>query len=221
MSTNGGPAAPIARTPSGRVRIYPGGPGNDAMSALLAQNWWALAIRGVAAILFGLVALMVPGAAMLSLALLFAAYLLVDGIFGIVAAVRAGQRHERWGMLLFEGVLNLAMGVVAFLFPVGAVLAFVLVTAAWSLLTGGLMIAAAYKLNREHGRWWMALTGIVSIVFGILLVISPLVGALVLTWWLGAYAGAFGVMMLILAFKLRAKKTAPTLTGPSSTPTPA
>jgi uncharacterized membrane protein HdeD (DUF308 family) len=216
MDTRTGTGASPIVTPSGRVRIYPGGPGDDAMSALLAQNWWALAVRGVLAILFGLIALFVPGAAMVSLAILFAAYLLVDGAFGIVAAVRAGQRDERWGLLLFEGVLNLAMGVVAFLFPVGAVLAFVLVTAAWSLLTGGLMLAAAYKLTQQHGRWWMALGGIVSMVFGLLLVISPLVGALVLTWWLGLYAGAFGAMLLVLAFRLRAQKNAPTTPGPAA-----
>ena len=98
------------------------------------------------------------------------------------------------------------MGVVAFLFPIGAVLAFVLVTAAWSLLTGGLMIAAAFKLNQSHGRWWMVLSGVVSVSFGVLLVLAPLIGAVVLTWWLGGYAIAFGIMLLVLAFKLRGQR---------------
>ena len=87
-----------------------------------------------------------------------------------------------------------------------AVLAFVLLTAVWSLATGGLMVWSAFTLSLEHGRWWLVLSGVVSIIFGILLVIAPLVGALVLTWWLGAYALIFGIALLVLAFKLRARK---------------
>lgn len=180
-------------------------PGDEAMSRLLAENWWALAIRGVAAILLGLIAIFVPGAAMLSLALFFAAYLLVDGVFGIISAVRAARADQRWGLLLAEGVLDIIVGIIAFLFPVSAVFAFVIVTAAWALITGVLMLISAYKLTREHGRWWMVLSGVVSILFGIALLIAPLIGAVVLTWWLGGYAIAFGVFMLILAFRLRSR----------------
>lgn len=180
---------------------------ND-MNARLAQNWWAIALRGIVAILFGLVALFVPGAVMLSLALLFAAYLLVDGVFGIIAAVRAARSHERWGLLLVEALLNIGMGVIAAVFPAAAVLAFVLVTAAWALLTGGLMVAAAFRLHISHGRWWLGLGGIVSIVWGILLVIAPMIGAVVLTWWLGGYAIVFGILLLVLAFQLRSQHTA-------------
>jgi uncharacterized membrane protein HdeD (DUF308 family) len=184
-------------------------PVDDAKVAALARNWWALALRGVIAILFGLVALFLPAAAMLSLALVFAAYLIVDGAFGIVSAVRAAQANERWGLLLAEGILNILMGAIAFLFPISAVLAFVIITAAWALLTGALMLAAAFKLGREHGRWWMGLAGAISILFGVALVISPLVGAVVLTWWLGAYAIVFGIMLLILAFRLRSRQALP------------
>jgi uncharacterized membrane protein HdeD (DUF308 family) len=176
-------------------------------SAALARNWWAFALRGVLAILFGIVAIVVPGAAMLTLALFFAAYLIVDGVFGIVAAVRAAQAHERWGWLIAEGILNLIIGAIAFFFPASAVLAFVFVTAAWAIITGALMLAAAFKVNPAFGRWWLALGGIVSIVFGVLLVIAPLMGAVVLTWWLGGYAIAFGVMLLIFAFQLRGRAT--------------
>src|SRR4051794_36950024 len=82
----------------------------DAMCAVLAKNWWALALRGVLGILFGLIALFLPGATMLSLALLFSAYMLVDGVFAIISAVRAARAHERWGLLLLEGILNIAVG---------------------------------------------------------------------------------------------------------------
>jgi uncharacterized membrane protein HdeD (DUF308 family) len=187
---------------------------NSAMSAVLAQNWWAIALRGVFAILFGLIALFSPGATLLSLALLFAAYLIVDGICGIVAAIRAAGRHERWGILLLEGALNIVMGLVAALFPVGAVLAFVWVTAGWSIVTGILMIVAALKLAPAYGRGWLIFSGIVSVLFGLALAFSPIVGAVVLTWWLGAYALVFGITLLVLAFKLRGQRNAgPTTAG--------
>jgi uncharacterized membrane protein HdeD (DUF308 family) len=176
------------------------------MCALLAQNWWAVALRGVFAILFGLIALLVPGATILSLVLFFSAYMLVDGVFGIVAAVRAARQGERWGLLILEGVLNIAVGVIAFLMPGLTAIAFVLLLAAWSLVSGGLMLGAAFRLSKEHGRWWLALGGIVSIIFGVLLAIAPVIGAVVLTWWLGAYAFAFGIALLVLALRLRARK---------------
>ncbi len=184
----------------------PGDARSQAMCALLAQNWWAVALRGVFAILFGLIALLVPGATILSLVLFFSAYMLVDGVFGIVAAVRAARQGERWGLLILEGVLNIAVGVVAFLWPGLTVVAFVLLLAAWSLVSGGLMLGAAFRLSKEHGRWWLALGGIVSIIFGVLLAIAPVIGAVVLTWWLGAYAFAFGIALLVLALRLRARK---------------
>jgi uncharacterized membrane protein HdeD (DUF308 family) len=176
------------------------------MCALLAQNWWAVALRGVFAILFGLVALFLTGPTILSLVLFFSAYMLVDGVFGIIAAVRAARQGERWGLLILEGILNIAVGVIALLMPGLTVIAFVLLLAAWSLVSGGLMVGAAFRLSTDYGRWWLAIAGVVSIVFGVLLAIAPVIGAVVLTWWLGAYALAFGVALLVLAFRLRARK---------------
>lgn len=196
----GGGAGPSPAPPS---------PGSDDMNAALARNWWALALRGVAGIVFGLVALWVPGAVMLSLALLFAAYLLVDGAFTIVASTRAAARHERWGLLLTEGVVNIAMGIIVFMFPAGAVLGFVLLTAAWALISGALMLGAAFRLQITYGRWMLGLGGVVSIVWGVILILAPLIGALVLTWWLGIYAIVFGVVLLSLAFRLRARQRGP------------
>jgi uncharacterized membrane protein HdeD (DUF308 family) len=178
----------------------------DALSTVLAQNWWAVALRGVFAILFGLIALFVPGATILSMVLFFSAYMLVDGIFGIVAGVRAAGRGQRWGWLILEGLANIAVGVIAFLWPGLTVLAFILMLAAWSLVTGIMVVVAAFKLDPEYGRGWLIFSGIVSVLFGIALVIAPLIGAVVLTWWLGAYAVVFGISLLILAFKLRSHK---------------
>ncbi|MBV9251411.1 MAG: HdeD family acid-resistance protein [Acetobacteraceae bacterium] len=183
------------------------------MSSCLARNWWAVELRGIAAIIFGIIALWVPGAVIISLALVFAAYLIVDGVFDIIAAVRAAASHERWGLLLFEGVLDIVMGVIAAVIPGAAVLAFVLITAAWAIVTGGLMTAAAFNLHATHGRWWLALGGIVSIIWGILLILAPMIGAVVLTWWLGAYAIVFGVTLLMLGFRLRNRHTAGPPTG--------
>ena len=195
-----GMASPSGVPPTGPARL-------DAMSAVLARNWWLVALRGLLAILFGVIAFIAPGAFVLSLVLFFAAYMLVDGLVGIVAAVRAAQRHERWGFLLLEGLLDIVVGVAAFLVPAAAVWAFVLLVAAWALLSGGLMIAAAFRLHAHYGRWWLGLGGVVSVLFGIVLLINPGMSALVLTWWLGAYAVAFGVMLLILGFRLRSRHT--------------
>lgn len=178
----------------------------EAMSAVLAQNWWLIALRGVVGILFGLIALFFPGSTMLSLVILFSAYMLVDGGFTIAVAVKAARRNERWGWLTLEGIASIATGILAFLWPGLTVLAFVLLIAAWAIVSGGFMLAAAFRLKVDHGRWWLLLGGIVSIVFGVLLVVAPMIGAVVLTLWLGAYALVFGVVLLVLAFKLRSHR---------------
>ena len=175
------------------------------MSEALARNWWAIALRGALAIVFGVAALALPGVTMLSLVLVFAAFAVVDGVLAIVAAVRSARRHQRWGLLVLEGLVDIAAGVLAFLWPGLTILIFVMIVAAWALVTGVLMTAAAFRLDLDHGRWWLALGGLASIAYGVLLIVAPLIGALVLTWWLGAYALVFGVFLLILAFRLRAR----------------
>jgi uncharacterized membrane protein HdeD (DUF308 family) len=178
----------------------------DAMNSHLADNWWAIALRGVFAILFGVIALLLPGVTLTALVLLFAAYMLVDGIFDIVAAVRAAKEGERWGWLLFEGIVDLVAGAIAVAWPLITVLAFVLLMAAWAIVSGVLLTVAAFRVHVSHGRWLMALSGVVSVVWGVLLGIWPLIGAVVLTWWIGAYALVFGVLLLILAFRLRGRR---------------
>ena len=183
----------------------------------LVQNWWLFTLRGIFAIVFGLLALIFPGPTMLSLVILFSAYMLVDGIFGIISAVRAIRRKEdRWGLLIFEGLIDIAVGILAFLWPGITVVAFVLLVGAWAIVTGAVMTAAGFRLNVSHGRWWLALSGVLSLAFGTLLVITPLIGAIVLTWWIGAYALAFGVALVIFSFKLRSRQhegVSPTAVG--------
>ncbi|MBV8472180.1 MAG: HdeD family acid-resistance protein, partial [Hyphomicrobiales bacterium] len=173
------------------------------MSDALARNWWAVALRGLVAILFAIVTFAWPGVTMLSLVFVFAAYALVDGVFAIVAAVRSARQHERWGLLVLEGIVDLLAAAIAVAWPGLTILTFVLVVAAWALITGALMMIAAFRLNLDHGRWWLVLGGLVSILYGVLLVIAPMVGAVVLTWWLGAYALVFGVLLLIVSYRLR------------------
>ena len=160
--------------------------------------------RGVFGILFGLVALFLPGATMLSLVLLFAAYVFVDGVFGIISAVRAARQHERFGLLLLEGIVNIITAAIAVAWPGITVVAFVLLIAIWAILSGGLMLAAAFRI--DDGRWWLVLGGIASLIYGALLIVAPLIGALVVTWWLGAYALVFGVSLLVLGFRLKAQQ---------------
>ena len=183
----------------------------------LVQNWWLFTLRGILAIVFGLLALIFPGPTMLSLVILFSAYMLVDGIFGIISAVRAIRRKEdRWGLLIFEGLIDIAVGILAFLWPGITVVAFVLLVGAWAIVTGAVMTAAGFRLNVSHGRWWLVLSGLLSLGFGTLLVIIPLIGAVVLTWWIGAYALAFGVALVIFSFKLRSRQhegVSPTAVG--------
>src|SRR5712675_1842774 len=183
----------------------------------LVQNWWLFTLRGIFAIVFGLLALIFPGPTMLSLMILFSAYMLVDGIFGIISAVRAIRRKEdRWGLLIFEGLIDIAVGILAFLWPGITVLAFVLLVGAWAIVTGALMTAAGFRLAVSHGRWWLVLGGVLSLAYGTLLVITPLIGAVVLTWWIGAYALVFGIALVIFSFKLRSRQhelASPTAVG--------
>lgn len=169
----------------------------------LVRNWWAIAVRGCLAIVFGLIAFVLPGVTMLSLVIVFSAYAILDGIFAIVAALRAAQRHERWMLFVLEGVVGIVAGVLALIWPAMTVLVFVLLVAAWALLTGGFMLSAGFYLDGAPGRWWFVLGGLASIAYGALLVTAPVIGALVLTWWIGAYALVFGTAMVVAAFRLR------------------
>jgi uncharacterized membrane protein HdeD (DUF308 family) len=170
-------------------------------------HWWALALRGVIAILFGLAALLRPGIALEALILLFGAYVLVDGVFSIVGVfggTRAGT--PRW-LLLLEGVVSILAGLIAFIFPGLTALALLYLIAAWAIITGGVQIGTAIRLRKEiQGEWALILGGIASVLFGLILAVLPAVGILSLVWLIGAYAVAFGVLLLITAFRVRGRQ---------------
>jgi uncharacterized membrane protein HdeD (DUF308 family) len=186
---------------------------SDSASGTLVRNWWLFTLRGVVGIIFGLIALIFPGATMLSLVIVFSAYMLVDGVVGIISAVRAARQRNRWGLLVFEGLLDIAVGIAAFLWPGLTVLAFVLLVAAWAIVSGALMAAAGFRLNIDHGRWWLILGGLISLAYGALLIATPIIGAVVLTWWIGAYAIAFGISLIIFSFRLRSRQQQPLNSG--------
>lgn len=174
------------------------------MAVVLSTNWWALALRGVLAILFAIVTFLWPGITLAVLVLMFGVYAFVDGVFAIVAAVRAVRGHRRWGALLLEGIAGILAGLCAWLIPGVTLAVLVLLIAAWAIITGVLEIVAAIRLRRHIPQeWLLILMGVLSIVFGVLIYIAPLAGAVVIVWWIGGYALVFGILMLMLAFRLR------------------
>jgi len=179
------------------------------LGPILVRNWWVVLLRGVLGLIIGFIAFFFPGPTLLSLVTLFALYLIIDGIFAIVSAVRAARHQQDWGFLTFEGIVGILAGIIALALPGLTVLVFVGLLAAWAFITGTLELRAAYNLEKDHGRWWMVLAGVASIVFGIVLIAAPVIGALVVSWWVGAYATFFGASLVAHAFQLRARNKGP------------
>jgi uncharacterized membrane protein HdeD (DUF308 family) len=174
------------------------------MFVVLARHWWTLALRGLVAILFGVMAFAWPRITLTILVLLFGAYALVDGVFAIVAAVSAPKELRRWWMLLIEGLISVGIGGLSFVWPGITALALLWLIAFWAVLTGIFEIGTAIQLRKViEGEWLLILSGILSILFGLLLVVVPGAGALAVIWIIGLYAVIFGVLLVALAFRMR------------------
>ena len=173
------------------------------MATILIGNWWALALRGAAAILFAILAFLWPAMTATALVLLFAAYALVDGVFAIIAAVRAARHHARSWPLLLEGILDLGIAAIAFLWPMTALVALIYLIAIWAIISGVVLITAGQTLIRLAGEWLLVLAGVLSILLGIVLLVAPSVGVVALSWSLGLYALLFGIALLAVAFRIR------------------
>jgi len=175
------------------------------LESRLAANWGWVVARGVAGILFGVLALAWPGATFTSLLMLFALFVFFEGVANVMSAVARGRADEpMWGTLLLEGMLSISLAVLAVLAPARMAIAIVWTIGLWAMITGGLRIGAAIRLRKllDH-EWLMALSGVAAIGFGLLLLFRPMVGATAMLWWLGAYEIAFGLMMLAVGLRLR------------------
>lgn len=173
------------------------------LSTMLAQNWWVVLLRGMLGIAFGLVAIMMPGVTLLSLALVFSVYMFVDGVLAITMAIREARHGERWLTLAAEGLLRIGVAILAYVWPLLTILAFVYIVAVWSIISGAMLVSASFKLHESHGRIWLGVGGVLSVLFGLLLMAAPPMGALIMTLWVGIYATIFGAALVMLAFRLR------------------
>ena len=206
----------------------------------LTFNWWAVLLRGIVALLFGLTAFFVPGVTLVVVVSLFAAYSLLDGLFLLITGIRArkdsrrvarasvtgAQRPvqdamatpnptnealpspypstRRWWMLVLQGILSVGAGILTLVYPGIVAIALLYLIAAWAIATGVMEIVAAIRLRKEiKGEWMMILAGIASIALGVILIAQPQAGLLVWLWWIGAYALASGVLLIMLSFRLR------------------
>ncbi len=173
------------------------------MLEAMARNWWMLLIRGIAAVLFGIAVILWPALTLDLMVIFLAAYLFVDGIFALLAAFQS-RNHNRWWLLALEGALGIVAGIAAFLFPGAAVMTFFYIVVFWAIATGALEIVSAIELRKHiKNEWWMILSGALSILFGIVLLFDPIGGIVTLLWLVGVLAVAFGVMLIILAFRVR------------------
>jgi uncharacterized membrane protein HdeD (DUF308 family) len=179
---------------------------NDAATVVhtLQLNWWLLALRGLVAVLFGVLAFMWPGATLITLVWLFGAFALVNGILSLVLAAKTPKGYPKMGSLILGGLLGILAGLLAFVMPGITALGLLILIAAWAIATGVMDLVAAVRLRKViNNEWLLVLAGIASVVFGVLLLLQPAAGALVLIWWIGAWALVLGFLLMILAFRMR------------------
>jgi uncharacterized membrane protein HdeD (DUF308 family) len=176
----------------------------NRLATILSRSWWVLLLRGLVAIAFGALAWLQPGISLAALVLLFGVYSMADGILGVWTAVAGRREHEHWWVLLLGGLLGIGVGILTFLAPGVTALALLLYIAVWAIATGVLQIVAAIRLRKEiQGEWLLILGGLASVVFGVLVMAQPGVGAISLLWLIGTYAIVFGILLVLLAFKVR------------------
>jgi len=174
----------------------------------LKRHWWVPVIRGIAAIVFGVIAFVYPGLTVAVLVLLFGAWVLIDGIFRVIGAIGHRASDKEWGFDLIIGIVGIIIGFLTFHAPQITALALIIYIAAWALMIGATEIALAIKLRREiKGEWFLILMGLVSIVFAVMLLWNPAVGAAALIWIMAWYAVILGVLGIIFGFRLRSLPT--------------
>ena len=174
------------------------------MFNLMTQNWWTIALRGFAAVLFGIAAFMWPGITLWVLGPLFGAYAMINGVFAMIEAFSRDVSRERWWALLFEGIVSIVIGAMILIWPGLTAMGLLFLIAFWAIMTGVFEIITAIRLRHEiRGEWLMALIAILSMAFGLLLLAFPAPGAFSVILMIRAFVFAIGALMIALAFKLR------------------
>ena len=174
------------------------------LSNILSRSWWMLLLRGLVAIIFGVVAWLLPQISLGILVLLFGAFVLLDGIIGACMAFAAHREYADWWVLLLWALVGIGIGILTFAVPNVTLVALVFFIAIWAVATGVLEIVVAIRLRREiEGEWLVIFGGLLSVVFGILLAAHPEAGALALLWLIASFAIVFGISLVVLAFEVR------------------
>jgi uncharacterized membrane protein HdeD (DUF308 family) len=172
--------------------------------ANLAHAWHWIALRGLFAVLFGIFAFIWPGITLAVLVLVWGAYAIADGVMALIAAYTMHEEGKPMGSLIIVGILGIAAGVVTFLWPAMTALVLLLFIASWAVLMGIFEIAAAIRLRKHiENEWLLALSGVVSIAFGVLMFLQPGAGALTVVWLIGSFSLIFGILLIVLGFKLK------------------
>jgi uncharacterized membrane protein HdeD (DUF308 family) len=174
------------------------------MLGLLSRNWWTLALRGLLAVVLGLVAFLWPQRVLAGLVLVFGAFMAVDGVLTVIAAIVERSEYRQWWLVMLQGLIGIVIGTISLLLPGMTALALLYLIAAWTLVVGVLEILIAVRLRKElRGEWLLVLNGVFSVLFGLALVIWPNAGAVVLLWVVAGYAVVSGVLLIVLSLLLR------------------
>ncbi len=177
------------------------------MIAILSRNWWAVALRGLLGILFGAAALLWPRLTLTLLVLWFGAFVFLDGVFGIIYAIRNIKQEQRWWVYLLEGLASITVGLLTFLLPGITALVLLYLIADWIIITGILRIVAAIHLRKMiQGEWRLVLSGSLAVLYGLLLLLFPQAGSVAIVWLIAVYAIVIGALLLMLGLRLRKLK---------------
>jgi len=188
---------------------HPAGGLGTAMVHQLAKNWWLLLLRGIAAIVFGVLAFVWPGLTLLTLVLFYGAYALVDGVLAIVSAITGGTPAPRWWLVVI-GIFGIAAGILTFVWPGITALVLLFFIAGWAIAVGVFQIIGAIRLRKEIDNEWMLIAGgVLSVLFGIGILLVPGAGALALVWVIATFAIIEGILFVALSFKLKSHAHAP------------
>jgi len=179
-------------------------PASRPMPQALTKSWWLVLLRGIAAIVFGVLAFVWPGLTLLTLVLFYGAYALVDGAFALIAAFTGGAKPVPTWWLIVVGLAGIAAGLATFLWPGITALVLLVFIGAWAIVHGIFEIIGAIKLRKEiDNEWWLIVAGVMSVIFGIIVLVAPGAGALGLVWAIGAYSVVFGILLVGLSLRLK------------------